>query len=86
MNTPYSPKWTGIEPQLVMLTAPFAGLRRFVLEHHSQTTGEAMKTAELRLESYIDAEVEKLLALTVEEISPEYAALLDPRKGPPPHR
>jgi hypothetical protein len=84
MNKPYSPRWTSTEQQLLDLTASLAGLRRFVLENHSRQTGEAMNTAELRLESYIDAELDKLLAVTAEEISAEYAALLDPRKNGPP--
>jgi hypothetical protein len=84
MNKPYSPRWDSTEKQLLKLTASFAGLRRFVLESHSQQTGEAMNTAELRLDSYIEAELDKLLAVAAEEISAEYAALLDPRrKGPP---
>jgi hypothetical protein len=80
MNKPYSPRWDSTEKQLLKLEASFAGLRRFVLESHSQRAGEAISTAELRLESYIEAELDKLLAVAAEEISAKYAARLDPRK------
>jgi len=69
---------------LVGATAGYMGLRKFVLEWHSQETGEPMNQAEQRLRGYIDAELSRLLEGLAESGSPDYAKLLDFRKKQSP--
>ena len=76
-----------IEHRLGALFAAHAGLRRFVLEWHCQSTGAPMNQAEQKMRGYIEAEYAQMIQDAARDISPEWAALMDcrrPPQAPPP--
>ena len=65
-----------------MLYAAHAGLRRFVLEWHCQSTGAPMNLAEQKMRGYIETEYDQMIRDAAQDISPAFAALMDCRRHP----
>ena len=69
-----------IDEVLAGLLAGYAGLRRFLLEWHSEATGTPMNRSEERLRDYIDAEIDRLIA-AADTANPELGRRLRERRG-----
>ncbi len=83
MLKPHEPSDESTRAELAVLEAGLHGLRRFVLEAHSKSTGEPMNRAQQRLWDFANQEFDKILE-RARRFDPPFAKRLEALREPPP--